>query len=222
MAYVFYLGDMMLPVTPAKLTMKINNQNETMTLINEGEVNLLKDPGLTDIEFDMYIPQQEVPYAQYENGFQGAFYFMERIKELKTQKRPFQFIVTRTTPGGAGLFDTNMKVSLEEYQIKEDAKEGLDLVVSIDLKQYRDYSVKTCQISSDSVKLQTNRDAGAGQPDTSNGQTYTVQKGDCLWEIAKKYYGNGSDYQKIFGANRDQITNPNLIYPGQVLTIPAG
>ena len=38
--------------------------------------------------------------------------------------------------------------------------------------------------------------------------------------IAAKYYGNGADYNKIFNANTDKISNPNLIYVGQVLTIP--
>lgn len=51
-------------------------------------------------------------------------------------------------------------------------------------------------------------------------RTYTVKKGDCLWNIAKKYYGKGSLYTKIYDANRDKIKNPNLIYPGQVLKIP--
>lgn len=42
--YLFYLGNMMLPVTPEKLELKIANNNKTITLINDGEVNLLKRP----------------------------------------------------------------------------------------------------------------------------------------------------------------------------------
>ena len=55
----------------------------------------------------------------------------------------------------------------------------------------------------------------------SGGTTYTVKKGDCLWTIAKKFYGSGADYSKIYEANRDTIgKNPNVIYPGQTFTIP--
>lgn len=51
---------------------------------------------------------------------------------------------------------------------------------------------------------------------------YTVVKGDCLWFIArrKEYYGNGFAWPKIYNANRDQIKNPDLIYPKQVFRIP--
>jgi uncharacterized protein YidB (DUF937 family) len=51
-------------------------------------------------------------------------------------------------------------------------------------------------------------------------QTYTVVSGDSLSKIAKHFYGNANDWQKIFDANRDQISNPDLIQPGQVLRIP--
>ncbi len=63
--------------------------------------------------------------------------------------------------------------------------------------------------------------AGSGQVAVrTNCTTYTVVKGDCLWNIAKKFYGRGAQYVKIYNANKDKIKNPNLIYPGQVLTIP--
>ncbi len=47
-----------------------------------------------------------------------------------------------------------------------------------------------------------------------------VQKGDSLWKIAAKAYGDGSKYQKIFEANRPMLTHPDKIYPGQRLRIP--
>ena len=52
--------------------------------------------------------------------------------------------------------------------------------------------------------------------------SYTVVRGDCLWNIAKKkdYYGNGFAWPKIYKANRDKIKNPDLIFPKQVFTIP--
>jgi len=47
-----------------------------------------------------------------------------------------------------------------------------------------------------------------------------IERGDSLWGLAKRNYGRGTDYDAIYQANRDQIRNPDLIYPGQVFVIP--
>ena len=49
---------------------------------------------------------------------------------------------------------------------------------------------------------------------------YTVKSGDTLSAIAKKYYGNANEYQKIFEANKPMLSDPDKIYPGQNLRIP--
>ena len=52
-------------------------------------------------------------------------------------------------------------------------------------------------------------------------RTYTVKAGDTLSKIAKEHFGNANEYMKIFEANRDQLSDPDKIKPGQVLKIPA-
>jgi len=52
------------------------------------------------------------------------------------------------------------------------------------------------------------------------GRLVVVQPGNSLWRIARRTYGSGFRYTVIFAANRDQVTNPDLIYPGQVLHTP--
>jgi len=98
--YDVYLKNCLLPVTPEKIQIKINNNNKTVNLINEGEINILKQAGLTDIEFEAEIPQTQHPYAVYKSGFRDAGYFMNIFEELKTSQSPFQFIVCRRTPPG--------------------------------------------------------------------------------------------------------------------------
>ena len=204
------------------MQLKIGNNNKTLTLINEGEINILKKAKLTEIDFDILLPNVKYPFATYNNSFQNASYFLENIEKLKTSEKPFQFIVSRKMPNGKILFDTNIKVSLEDYTISEEAEEGFDVKVTIKLKQYKDYSTKTVQITIKQerprpVVVQTPSRPATTAPTT---RTYTVVRGDCLWNIAKKYYGNGSQYTKIYNANRDKIKNPSLIYPGQVFVIP--
>lgn len=55
---------------------------------------------------------------------------------------------------------------------------------------------------------------------TTSPKYHIVKKGDCLWNIAKKYYGNGANWKKIFEANKKLIKNANLIFPGQKFLIP--
>ena len=223
MTYYFYLGNILCPVAPSKLQLKVANDNKTMNLMNEGEINILKKPGLTEVSFDLLLPNVKYPFATYKSDFVGAKVFLDELEKMKVDRKPIQFIVTRTFPDGRVLFDTNMKVSLEDYTIKEDVKQGFDVTVDVKLKQYREYGTKTVNIVEDeSVSVQETRETtNSPAPDEGSNQTYTVVKGDCLWNIAKKFYGNGAKYTVIYDANKDKIKNPNLIYPGQVFTIPA-
>jgi len=60
----------------------------------------------------------------------------------------------------------------------------------------------------------------AAPPSANGARTYTVQAGDSLSKISKKYYGDANQYMKIFEANRDALNDPNKIFPGQTLKIP--
>jgi nucleoid-associated protein YgaU len=67
--------------------------------------------------------------------------------------------------------------------------------------------------------------AAAQKPSGTTGQaaqkTYTVKAGDTLSKIAKEQLGDADAYPEIFNANRDQLSDPDKIKPGQVLKIPA-
>jgi LysM repeat protein len=54
----------------------------------------------------------------------------------------------------------------------------------------------------------------------AGGRTYTVKPGDTLSKIAKEHLGNANAYMKIFELNKDQLSNPDKIKPGQVLRLP--
>lgn len=82
------------------------------------------------------------------------------------------------------------------------------------------YIKQVTQTPSSTVTKQSTQ-SGTQQVQKNTNQTYyTVKKGDTLWAIAKAFYGNGSQFNKIYEANKDKIKNPNLIYPDQVFLIP--
>lgn len=64
-------------------------------------------------------------------------------------------------------------------------------------------------------------DVHSGSSSTaSSSKSYTVKSGDSLSKIAKQFYGDASQWRKIHAANVDKVPNPDLIHPGQELTIP--
>ena len=65
-----------------------------------------------------------------------------------------------------------------------------------------------------------NAGASSTAPATGSAQSYTVKSGDSLSKIAKHFYGDSNKWHRIYDANRDKIKNPDLIHPGQELTIP--
>lgn len=227
--YNFFVDGVQFPVAPAELRTKINGRNETITLMNDGEVNIIKKTGLTDIEFEVLLPNVKYPFAVYTGGFQPATYYLEKLEKLKVALEPFQFIVNRMMPNGNLLFDTNMTVTIEDYEINESAENGFDVMVNIQLKQYKAYGNKklvtkpatASNNASPASNAPTTQKAVVEQKRPTTGKetpkTHTVVAGDTLWAISKKYLGDGSKYPEI--AKLNNINNPNLIKAGQVIKL---
>lgn len=234
--YNFYFKDgsdvLTFPITPAALSIKVGSKNKVVTLIDEGDINILKSPSLIEVEFEARFPMRKYPYSREVSGFENYF---NKFKELKEDKKSFRFIVARTTPNGKRTWDTNLLMALEDFELREDADEGDDVLVSFKLKQYKEYGVKTLKNSSTNPETTSTSDIqrstdGKG----SKAITYTVQSGDCLWNIAKAAYGDGSKWQVIYEANKSVIesvaeqhrgkgkgsSNGQWIYPGTELIIP--
>lgn len=133
--YIFYLDGILVPITPSSITTKINNKNKVVTLINDGDFNILKEEGLKEFTFDMCLPAYKYPFAR--GVLLPINYYLNMLSFLKNSKKPFRFIVIREGAIGSSGYNTVMLVSLENYEIKEDAGNGRDVVVSVTLKEYK-------------------------------------------------------------------------------------
>lgn len=233
--YDVYLDKTLLPVAPSKIQLKVKNQNKTITLINEGEINILKQAGLTDITLTVLLPQQKYPFAKYKSGFKGAAYFIDEFEKLKTSRdkdgkgEPFQFIVSRTTPNGGILFDSNIKVSMEDYTINEDAKEGFDLTVDIKLKQYKPHATKTVKITIQQEKpkdppkaevkeerpAETTKAIGIGSDVIVNGQLHRDSYGQGAGQTRTNYKGK-VNFINMKGSHPYHVTTPDGDWLGWV------
>ena len=74
MAYYVYLNKLLLPVAPEKIQIKIKNNNKTMQLINFGEINTLKSAGLSEISFDVLLPNIKHSLAFFQDAIKKASY----------------------------------------------------------------------------------------------------------------------------------------------------
>lgn len=233
--YHIYLNKILYPVAPEKITIKVKGGNKTISLINESEVNQIKKNKLSEISFELPLPNQQYPFAVYQDGFQDAYYYLTKIKGLKDRTKPFKLKIIRTNPKGDDLWDTSLDVTLEEYTINEDANDGFDVKVSVTLKEYVEYGVTRIKVKTTGKGKQSKKeDKKKTGKKKAKPAFYTVKGGDTLWAIAKRYLGSGSKWKSIYNANKSVIEKTaknhgfassatgHWIFPDTKLTIPKG
>ena len=198
--------ELILPVTPARYFWRHPTKLETVSLDQLGEATLHGGYKMGDCTLEnVLLPAQQYPFMV--PGSRAAPYeYLYDLEVWCDKGAQLQWIVSGTS--------VNASVLIEE--ITQGEQDGTnDLYITIAMRQWQRLETPVLALSGGGAT--TARDSQTGAAST---KTYTVQSGDCLWSLAEKYYGDGSQYKKLAAAN-PEITNPNLIYPGQVLTIPA-
>ena len=210
MALIAAGKEIIIPVLPSKLKVTSAGDNDTDTVLGLGEVLILRQKRLRTVSWDSFCPAHSAPYAP--GVITPPLELVRAIQAARDALQPVRLLITGTD------LDINVRMGIESFDYEERSGELGDLYYSIKLSEWKDYSPRRIVLQE---KKPTAKDPSrAGQP---NGmpKTYTVVKGDCLWYIAKRFYGKGGEWPKIYSANKAIIGgNPNLIYPGQVFTIP--
>ena len=192
-----------LPITPSTFSMSIGNKVETVNVTEIGDINMVGTSTLATLKLDSFFPKQNYSFKFPDTvPITENYDYINYFNNWKTNKTILRFVITQS--------NINVETVLESIEYSEKDGTG-DIYYSVSLREYK--RLKAIEISNESastVRPVTN-------PPAATDGKYTVQKGDTLWAIAKKYYGNGSLYPKIVKNNN--IKNPNLIYPGQILII---
>lgn len=210
-------GDMIqIPVIPSEFGVDDGSKIDTAYITKDGDHDVYMGKSLKKFNISSEFPSSNRNYCSCQPL--SPYDYVNTINGWIQEGKVVRFIVTGTP--------INYETRISSFSYKEsdgtrDVYYELSLIEHIPFKFT--YKPKTQSSNSNKapnkVTNKNNRPAPKPAP-SKGGKTYTVKQGDCLWNIAKKQYGNGADYNKIYNANKNLIKNPNLIYPGQKLVIP--
>ena len=200
------------PVVPSSIGVNRSNNIDTQAVIKLGEVPIFNGTSLKTIEFTSFFPNQEYNFCDY-TGFMKPYEFSEKIQKWMYEGKPLRVIVTDSP--------TNMQCLIQQFDTVE--QDGTrDLYFTLNLLEYRPIEVSNLNNSSSSSS--SDNLTRPSEEITNNTQkTHKVVKGDCLWDIAQKYYGKGSLYPKIKEANKSKypsLAKNNIIYVNWELIVP--
>lgn len=201
------------PVLPEEVSISYGNSNDSMRVCGVGEITIIQDAEAAQISFSSFFPKHYFSGCDYKD-IPNPLDASNFIKGIVASKKPALLTIT----GGMGI---SMYVTIPSYQPSQNGGDLETIHYKIKFKEYKESSVRKISVNISAKKATISAPVSRTDPTPSERCTYTVKKGDCLWNIAKKFYGSGPKYTVIYNANKSEIGgNPNLIFPGQVLTIP--
>lgn len=209
------------PVLPEKITIKNGGQNMSVNIVGLGEITIRRERKALAYSFSSFLPSSSFPGISTSEPVKPNE-IVKKINSWKEEEKPVHFIIT------GGLVNCNC--TIEDFNYEEVGGDVGTYQYSIALKEYREVEARKIKVKKKKKKgkksKKKSKKLNKKVPKRANTKavpnTYTVKKGDCLWNISKKFYGDGAKYTKIYNANKKTIgSNPNLIRPGQVLKIPS-
>lgn len=213
------------PALPEKIKRKIGTKYQSYDIIGKGTVKIPKGMEAESISWDGTFFGKSKKNEPICRTWTKPATCVSRLRKWMENGTVLRLLVSDTS--------INCDVTISEFSPSEEGAFGnisysITFVVNKELKIYTTSELKIAQFAKKTTpRPSKNKDTGK-----SNSRTHTVKSGDTLWAIARKYYGNGSQYTKIYNANKSVIEstakkhgyrssdNGHWIFPGTKLRIP--
>lgn len=189
----------------------------TYDIMDRGDVEVPTGTGLAKISWESQFPgRNRTDTGLLRGTWKSPEIYHKQFEKWKKNGTDLNLLVTG--------YPINMNVHLTSYSATPAGGFG-DMEYSVEFTEIRSMNI------SNEVKDKTDQNTTA-QREEPKYDTYTIKKGDTLWGIAKRTYGSGAQYTKIYNANKDIIekeakahgfkssNNGNRIWPGTILQIP--
>lgn len=216
-----------LPVNPEDITISGSSSNDTTDTVGQGEISNIGFPGLKELTISSFFPKRYNGELYINTGgqFEEPEFYIKFFEDIKKDRKPFRLIITD--------LNINMLVSIESFS-NTYAYGTDDVDYELELKEYKEHNIRILKATSTGfVNVDSVQKVSSVTPTNTNSnrsveksipKTYTVVSGDNLWTIAQRLLGDGSRWNEIYSYNNNKSIiggNPNLIRPGQVLSIPS-
>jgi|GEM_PF-248731 len=196
--------ELLMPVTPKEYQIEHGRRQNTETLHLTGDVTTPGAAVLLDEEPEFLLPAHAYPFNQ-PGTVINPFYYLEKLERWSDAGTVLRYVVAGTP--------VNTPVRLGPIRYRE--QDGTnDMYCTVPVRGVRQLQAVEVELEASAVPLA----ARAVEADPVKAQSYTVVSGDTLGGICRRFYGDSSKAAALAAVN--SIKNVNLIYPGQVLTIP--
>lgn len=216
-----------IPVNPEELEVTKEIGYDTYANLDKQEILKLQEDKLIELELESILEMTASSMSVSPDVYRPEVY-LEFFNKLKDTRK-----LIRVTSSD-GIFDfegyitgvtTNYTGGTTDYgyTLNIIQNRSVELITNIDnsyKKINEEYVILRSTPKSNPTTSSTNTGSTATASSNNSSKRYTIVSGDTLSGIARKFYGNSSRWPDIFNANRNVIKNANLIYPGQVITIP--
>jgi len=205
-----------LPVVPGSFEIPDGNDIETLKATEYGDLTIVGYRKRKDIKIESFFPSHEYEFAPGSADDTDPMQSVALFQDWIFRKTVLRFIIADNIST-----KINERFVIEDFVYSQNNEANGDINYTLTLREFTPIStpvVENAVVNPNTTEKNKARDDGE---EKEKPKTYTVKSGDCLYNISRDIYGDPNRWREIYEANKDIIgSNPNMIFPGQVYTIP--